>query len=125
MIDTNGHETQLADFVAGNLSWSPDGNQIATWSVDSRHGDHPSPLAIVDSSGGGTTVFRLANGYTSIDQYPLWSPDGQWIAFNGYVGSTLPDESEPTRIIVLHPTQERAFVLAEGIIAKGWMAGKP
>ena len=55
-------------------SWSPDGTRYAYWRLN---GGNPS-LAVVKTSGEATPVVlreKISNGL------PVWSPDGQWIAY--------------------------------------------
>jgi WD40 repeat protein len=123
LIDRNGQEILLADFVIGDLAWSPDGHFIATWWGHPLYMGNPSPLAIVDVTGKESTVFEFSNGFTSIT-YPIWSPDGQWIAFNGYVGESVPDDA-PNSVIVLNIAQRRAFEIVKDVLVSGWMAATP
>lgn len=75
---------RLSDPASHNdsdLSWSPDGSQLAL--VRNQDG-YTSQIWVMDADGANqhqvSHDLRLAQG-------PLWSPDGEWIAFIGY-----PDE---------------------------------
>jgi TolB protein len=62
--------------VVSRIDVAPDGERIAFTSAD---GD----LWVVDADGSG--LLNLTNGARD-DNFPRWSPDGEWIAFNSYDG---------------------------------------
>jgi Tol biopolymer transport system component/DNA-binding winged helix-turn-helix (wHTH) protein len=70
-LDSRGRELQLTSDGEENVdpSWSHDGSSIAFYSVR-RHG-----ICVVPATGG--TVRQI----TKFGTEPVWSPDGQWIAF--------------------------------------------
>jgi TolB protein len=55
---------------------SPDGQQIAFWSIDDEGNGDIWKIA----AEGGTPSVRLTSD-PAADAWPAWSPDGQWIAF--------------------------------------------
>jgi dipeptidyl aminopeptidase/acylaminoacyl peptidase len=124
VIDRDGRETRLTDFVAGAMTWSPDGRFIATWWRRPPYGEDLIPLTVVDTAGKEVALYVLTNGFTPLDQYPVWSPDGQWIAFNALVGTNV-DETTPNSVVVLNIAQRRAFEVAKNVVARGWMAATP
>lgn len=68
------------DGPPGNMQWaslSPDGSRVVTDLLDPQTGNRD--LWIHDLSRGTTT--RLT--FTGSSQYPIWSPDGIYIAFAG------------------------------------------
>lgn len=61
-------------FGAEDPNWSPDGSHLTFAKLRSEGGYRNAQIAIVDTSGRSTRI--IATGYS-----PVWSPDGQWIAF--------------------------------------------
>jgi len=68
--------TSLTGFV-GSPSFSPDGKQIAySWQDEQSDNDASIYVKLV----GAGTALRLTSGPQD-DNFPAWSPDGQWVAF--------------------------------------------
>ncbi len=66
--------------------WSPDGRQMAFLSNRSPEADRTevTGLYVMDiptRAGQESVPRRLASFTTDEDSYPLWSPDGRWLAF--------------------------------------------
>ena len=65
------------------MDWSPDGTQLAfsvrtsPWTAD--RGDYQWDVAVINADGSGFTQLTDRPGW---DNFPVWSPDGQWIAFS-------------------------------------------
>jgi Tol biopolymer transport system component len=65
------------------LDWSPDGTRLAfsvrmhPWTADP--GDYHWDIATINVDGSGFTQLTDEPGW---DNFPVWSPDGQWIAFS-------------------------------------------
>jgi Tol biopolymer transport system component len=68
------------------VSWSPDGKMLAVAGVRSESGG----IFLVELKTGERT--RLTHSMGTADVLPVFSPDGQWIAFNRSFGSS--DASE-------------------------------
>jgi DNA-binding SARP family transcriptional activator len=83
----------------GRLSWSPDGDQIVfnagSHPVVTPHSNHR--LYIINADGSN---MRQLTGDDTSDTEPVWSPDGQWIAFNRRreLWIIRPDGSEAQRL---------------------------
>jgi Tol biopolymer transport system component len=65
------------------MDWSPDGSQLAfsvrnvPWPSD--RADYQWDVAVINADGSGFTQLTDRPGW---DNFPVWSPDGQWIAFS-------------------------------------------
>jgi DNA-binding SARP family transcriptional activator len=81
--------------IIGRLSWSPDGEQIVFNAGPSSAATprEDQKLYIVDADGSD---LRQITSDDASDVEPVWSPDGQWIAFNrnGELWIIRPDGSE-------------------------------
>jgi len=72
-----------ADVTTEFMDWSPDGSQLAfsvrnvPWPAD--RGDYGWDIAIINADGTG---FQQLTDRSTWDNFPVWSPDGQWIAFS-------------------------------------------
>jgi dipeptidyl aminopeptidase/acylaminoacyl peptidase len=80
--------TEGAAFTVGSFGWSPDGRKIA---YDHRRdpmvqSGSTSDISIVDVATRAVTPLVVRVG---ADQGPVWSPDGQWIAFTTSAGDTV------------------------------------
>lgn len=77
---TTNHFLLLAGGAFENYapSWSPNGQQIVYQSAENQ-GD-PSDLWIMDRTGQNKYPLTQSRGGTWA-RYPVWSPDGHWIAF--------------------------------------------
>src|SRR5712692_10604131 len=68
----------------GDVQWSPDGARIA-YSVSNNDGPRrPYQQLWIMTVADGKSI-RLATGQES-SSGPEWSPDGQWIAYQGHSG---------------------------------------
>lgn len=59
-----------------DLMWSPDGKQLVVWNSQSDSGTQVYILNVDDA-----TLFPLIDGTPNHFRYPVWSPDGNKIAF--------------------------------------------
>ncbi len=88
MALAGGEPVTLARGVEGSelVSWSP-GGQFLTYA-----GGSPTSVFTVATAGGAPR--RLAEG-----DYPVWSPDGRWIAFAVWTDATDPRQGT----WIIHP----------------------
>ena len=81
------------------LTWSPDGQQIVFDAGPVLGPAQPCCRSLYVINADGSDLRQLTGGDTS-DHVPVWSPDGEWIAFNRDRELWLirPDGSEPHRL---------------------------
>lgn len=71
------------DVTTEFMDWAPDGSQLtfsvrkAPWPADPA--DYQWDVAVINADGSGFTQLTDRPGW---DNFPVWSPDGQWIAFS-------------------------------------------
>jgi Tol biopolymer transport system component len=127
MVTNSGEQILLLNCVWGSSSWSPDGNSLATWGVECEESCafvDQKVLNIFDITEGKDEVYSIypgdIEGVISTAQYPIWSPDNQFIAFTTYDGTLSPAET-----IILDLTRDKAFILPETMEVLGWMRAEP
>lgn len=78
-------ETGIAEMVApytiSNMDWSPDSQYMVFAQLIYDTTLFQSKLMVKPAAGGESTQITDGNW---VDQFPSWSPDGQWIAFLRY-----------------------------------------
>ncbi len=121
VIDVDGtNPRQLTFHPKGDRypDWSPDGTQIAFSSdrAEDRNGWPTTEIYVMDADGGN--VKRVTDlGFAS---RPRWSPDGQWILFEGII------DQEPGRhILAIRPDGTDMWMVSEprpetGMYVGGW-----
>mgnify|MGYP002619392066 CR=1 FL=1 len=89
---SGGREAVLfkARGACARLRWSPDGSRLA---FVSRRGDH-SFIGVYDFASKSV---RFLDPSVDLDDYPVWSPDGKWIAALRFPARKLPQAFTPER----------------------------
>jgi Tol biopolymer transport system component len=111
LTDLNTGETRLLvqqrglDFV-GEMTWSPDGDYIAsTWQAGAGY-----EIRLIDPIGNETRTLALGNAY---NRYPAWAPDGKRLAF---VSSPTLSMSGPLDVYVVSLADEIPLNLTGGAV---------
>lgn len=88
----DGEAFRITDPTAESSSprWSPDG---AVLSFSSRRGEDPNPVWFLRVDGPGGEAFHI----DGVEGEPVWSPDGNWIAFTKEEDSTRSGEAAGSR----------------------------
>ena len=81
---TNDHLITNNGFREMDPRWSADGTKITFWAEPVPTGQFDFHIFVVDAAGGTPT--QLTN--TGINRYPVWSPDGTKIMWQGTGGLT-------------------------------------
>ena len=119
VIDTDGGNLrQLTHHPDrdGFPDWSPDGNQIAFDSDrESKEGEWPKTEIYVMSTDGKDVKPVTDLGFAS---RPRWSPDGEWILFEGII-------DEGRQIFAIRPDGTDLWIVSEprpetGMFLGGW-----
>jgi len=103
--------TQIPGIGGGDCRWAPDGNRI----VYAQSGP-PSPYTPFNydvwiASTDGSDVYPLVDDIESEDRYPVWSPDGLWIAYR-----KIPHPaSQGVRLVRYDGTEDHALT-ATGVV---------
>jgi len=124
LINTMGEQTLLDSCIWGSSSWSPDGDIIATWKDSNETACPPSEssigLLLTNVKTGEKDSYTICLGESengvSVRQYPIWSLDGRFIAFNLYNVDLVAVEA-----VILDLTNKTASVLPEINEALGWV----
>ncbi|MCA9922384.1 MAG: tandem-95 repeat protein [Anaerolineales bacterium] len=96
-MNQDGTNSQfLIEGVIPPFTWSPDGSKIAF----ARIQDQNSYIVVVDEKSGGILCSTINDKKTKNAFYPVWSPNGQNIAFVDIPGSS-DGVAFPSRIFVM------------------------
>jgi len=95
------------DFDADSPAWSPDGSRVAFVAnrTDNPDGNYDTDIWVVDATNDdrGSNLRQITTNPGS-DSSPVWSPDGEWIAY------LMTDEPE----IMWYEVNDLAMVRADG-----------
>lgn len=105
--DTNSSPIVIKKQVDGCISWSPDGKYIAYGNGRPRdkRDDFPKGIYFIDYRSGSITKLSDTDGY-----YPVWSSDGNTIAFLTNEGISIIDVT----------TKEENQVYSGSVLALMW-----
>jgi Tol biopolymer transport system component len=96
------------------LSWSPDGKSLVVAAYELPYGT-PRSLLLVDVASGETTPLTDASAEDAM--LPVWSPDGEWIAYWRKTGKNDQGYSIYD-LAIIHPDGTKARTLASEVTAR-------
>lgn len=123
-VSQDGEYRDLMDCSALVSSWSPDGLYIATWQYSSSNScsvdEHSRRLVIIEVETGNQNILTICSikelGSIHMTQYPIWSPDNRYIAFNFF-----DDDSDPINVVVLDIEELHAYLVGDIQEVLGWI----
>lgn len=128
LVNRDGYETKLTNNVMGGATWSPDGRFLATlWQMDLEIDGFVqgiTALAIVDLQERKLDVYTFWSG----SSYPIWSPDGKYVAFDNILSVDEIDAREfevKTQVVIIDVFENRAYEVAKDANVVGWMIQSP
>ena len=128
LVGHDGEQRELDGCASGPSSWSPDGQRLAAWHVqldDScPYGGRSDKLLVLEVDTGNRDIYALCpepgEGAIFYGQYPIWSPDGRFIAFNLYDVHAVPVGG-----VILDLVQIEAYRVPAINEIRGWMQSLP
>jgi hypothetical protein len=122
-IDKAGNITHLSDKIIGCQSWSPDGSFIAAWyqgeTVNSEILLNDKYLMVHDFDRNVMTVYDA--GYPFQHQFPIWSQDGNMLAFTSYREGPGYDPGPFFQIFVVDLIENQAYSVIDDAFLVGWL----
>ena len=101
-------------------AWSPDGKRIAFMS-NRLHGERVvKRKALFTMDADGSDVRILTPGIVTRGTTPVWSPDGQKLAFLGYERDSESGKYTEEALYVVRTDGSGSEKLAEGVISPAW-----
>jgi hypothetical protein len=101
------------------FNWSPDGQKIAFWLMDTSANLPPHELAIVNINTREVTNYCISGVGSNP---PIWSPDGHQLLVASR--NPIPDDYSP-RVVLIDLVRGYAYQIAEGVVPAGWMVSPP
>ena len=116
VMDADGNNqrrlTHIPNLINEMPNWSPDRQRIAFQRHEDDDQNHSYNIFVIDADGGN--VKRLTNFWRAVD--PEWSPDGQWILFEGSELHPIgPDGTETGDIFAIRPNGTDLWQITETI----------
>lgn len=124
LINTIGEQKLLDSCIWGSSSWSNDGVSLVTWKPSDDNPCHsdefPTNLLMTNIISGEKGIYTICSGESengiSMRQFPIWSPDDRYIAFNLFDVNFTAVEA-----VILDLAEERATILPEVSEVLGWL----
>jgi hypothetical protein len=124
LVDHEGRETSLDECVWLGASWSPDGNTIAAWKPGNGsacpEGLNSGALMLLDLESYSKRTLRICADQSragiTIDQQPIWSPDGNYIVVNRY-----DYRLEPVDSLLIDLADNKAYVIPGAMEVAAWI----